>query len=110
LQLTSDNGVARIACDEDLILYVPRQASLEIQLISGDASFQALHGPVRTGPIAGDLTMHDVGPVNFETGTFYFQGEPQVVQADFRARGMGILVAAFLLAVWAPVIQRLARD
>ncbi|MBI4732995.1 MAG: hypothetical protein HY781_12880 [Chloroflexi bacterium] len=67
LNLTSNNGEASVSCDEDLILYVPRQAVLEIQGISGDASFQALHGPLRIGPVAGDLTMHDVGPVNLDT-------------------------------------------
>ncbi len=82
LQLTSDNGEARVSCDEDLILYVPHQADLEIQIVSGDASLQALHGPLRIGPVAGDLTMHDVGPVNLDT-----------VSGDASVRNVGAVTA-----------------
>ena len=63
LQLISSNGSIQATCDEDLILYIPRQAVLNIQQVSGDASIQALQGPVSIGPVAGDLTMNDVGPV-----------------------------------------------
>jgi len=69
LQLIGKNGEVETSCDEDLILYVPREAVLHIQAVAGDANLQALHGPLTIGPVAGDLTMHDVGPVNLDTIT-----------------------------------------
>jgi SHOCT-like domain len=67
LDLTVEGGEAHVACDEDLILYLPRPVTLVIESVAGDASLQALHGPLRLGPVAGDLTMNDVGPVDAET-------------------------------------------
>ncbi len=67
LQLISSNGSVQATCDDDLILYIPRQAVLNIQDVNGDASLQALQGPVSIGPVAGDLTMNDVAPVNLES-------------------------------------------
>jgi hypothetical protein len=82
LIMTSNDGEVLISCDEDLILYIPRQSRLEIQDISGDASLQALHGPLTIGPVAGDLTMHDVGPVNLDT-----------VSGDASLRNVGAVTA-----------------
>ena len=56
-----------ITCDEDLILYLPRQARLTVEDVAGDATLQALSGPVTLGPVAGDLTMKDLGPVALAT-------------------------------------------
>lgn len=67
LELISSNGSVQASCDEDLILYVPRQATLDIEQVSGDASLQALQGPVSIGPVAGNLTMNDVGAVNLDS-------------------------------------------
>lgn len=67
LQLISSNGSVQASCDEDLILYLPRQATLDIEKVSGDASLQAMQGPVSIGPVAGDLTMHDVNAVNLDS-------------------------------------------
>jgi hypothetical protein len=56
-----------ISCFEDLILYLPRGANLQVEQVAGDASFQALHGPVTIGPVSGDLIVNDLGPVTMET-------------------------------------------
>lgn len=63
LDLSSASDPITLSCDEDLILYVPRTTDLTIENVSGDASLQALSGPVTLGPIAGDLTIKDLGPV-----------------------------------------------
>jgi hypothetical protein len=67
LSLSAENAEAHISCDESLILYLPRPAAIEIESVTGDASLQALHGAIRLGPVAHDLTMHDVGLVNLDT-------------------------------------------
>jgi hypothetical protein len=63
LSMNTANEQVIIACDEDLIVYLPRPAILSIHSVAGDASLQALQGPVTLGPIAGDLTIHDLGAV-----------------------------------------------
>ncbi len=63
LDLAAGSDPITIACYEDLILYLPRGATLQVERVTGDASLQALTGPVTLGPISGDLTMNDLGPV-----------------------------------------------
>ena len=63
LNLASGADPITIACDEDLILYLPRNTNLTIEKVAGDASLQALSGPLTLGPVAGDLTIKDLGPV-----------------------------------------------
>ena len=63
LDLVAGSDPITISCDEDLILYLPRGANLQVEQVAGDASLQALHGPVTLGPVSGDLTMNDLGPV-----------------------------------------------
>ncbi len=67
LTLTVEGGEARLSCDENLILYLPRPAALTVESVAGDASLQAMHGPLRLGPVAGDVTMNDVGAVEADT-------------------------------------------
>lgn len=67
LNINSTDGVVQAGCDEDLIIYLPHDSTLEIEAVKGDTSLQALHGNLRIGPVAGDLTMHDIGSVNFDT-------------------------------------------
>ncbi len=71
-----------ISCDEDLILYLPRGANLRVEKVAGDASLQALRGPVTLGPIAGDLTINDLGPVTLS-----------MVSGDASLRNIGALSA-----------------
>jgi hypothetical protein len=63
LDLDASADPITIACDEDVILYLPRGVHLQVDEVSGDASLQALNGPVTLGPVAGDLTLKDLGPV-----------------------------------------------
>ena len=63
LDLLSNADPITISCDEDAILYLPRTTNLQVESVAGDASLQALSGPVTLGPVAGDLTMKDLGPV-----------------------------------------------
>jgi DUF4097 and DUF4098 domain-containing protein YvlB len=63
LDITSATGGIVISCEEDLILYLPRSADLNVKKVAGDAILQAINGPVALGLIAGDLTINDLGPV-----------------------------------------------
>ena len=45
----------------DLVLYVPREASLQIANVSGDADIRAVSGSTRMENIGGDLQMRAVG-------------------------------------------------
>jgi hypothetical protein len=71
-----------ISCDEDLILYLPRGANMQVERVAGDASLQALRGPVTLGPVSGDLTMNDLGPVTLGS-----------VSGDASLRNVGALSA-----------------
>jgi hypothetical protein len=82
LDLVSTADPLTISCDEDVILYLPRTVHLQIEKIDGDASLQALRGPVTLGPVAGDLTMKDLGPVTLGT-----------VSGDASLRNIGALNA-----------------
>jgi hypothetical protein len=63
LQISADTDPIVISCDEDLILYLPRRANVKVDNVAGDAILQALKGSVALGPVAGDLTINDLGPV-----------------------------------------------
>ena len=82
LELVSGSDPLTIACDEDVILYLPRTTKLQVENVAGDGSLQALSGPVTLGPVAGDLTMKDLGPVTLGT-----------VSGDASLRNIGALNA-----------------
>ena len=63
LELVSGTFPITISCDEDLILYLPHASNIKVDQVSGDASLQALSGPVTLGPVDGNLTIKDLGPV-----------------------------------------------
>jgi hypothetical protein len=67
LVIAPDPEPIKLSCDEDVILYLPHDVTLNVEKVDGDASLQALHGPVTLGPIAGDLTLKDLGPVTLAT-------------------------------------------
>lgn len=64
--ISATDGIV-ISCEEDLILYLPRSADLNVKKVAGDAILQAINGPVALGPVAGDLTINDLGPVTLGT-------------------------------------------
>jgi hypothetical protein len=63
LDLISGTFPITVTCDEDLIVYLPHAVTLQVESVSGDASLQALSGPVTLGPVDGDLTTKDLGPL-----------------------------------------------
>ena len=67
LDLVSGTYPITLSCDDDLILYLPHAAALQVENVSGDASLQALGGPVTLGPVDGDLIIKDLGPVTLGT-------------------------------------------
>ena len=82
LEPISDTAPITIACDDDLILYLPHAASLRVERVSGDASLQALSGPVTLGRVDGDLTIKDLGALTLDT-----------VSGDVSLRDVGALNA-----------------
>jgi hypothetical protein len=82
LDLVSGTYPITVSCDDDLILYLPHAASLQVEKVTGDASLQALSGPVTLGPVAGDLTVKDLGPLTLGT-----------VSGDASLRNVGALNA-----------------
>ncbi|MDO9130488.1 MAG: hypothetical protein Q7U34_11545, partial [Anaerolineales bacterium] len=82
LNITADGERISVSCDENLILYLPRQASLQIENVAGDACLQAMSGAVNLGPVAGDLCLNDIGAATVET-----------VAGDASLRSVGGLIA-----------------
>src|SRR5512135_185305 len=82
LDLRPNDDPISISGDEDVILYMPRGASLKVENVAGDASLQALTGPVTLGPVAGDISMKDLGPVSLGA-----------VSGDAAMRNIGALTA-----------------
>jgi len=66
LDIESDGPNFTISCDDDLILYIPRQVSLIVENVSGDTSLQALKGDVKLGNLSGDLSLNDVQTAEME--------------------------------------------
>ena len=65
-----------LSCDGDLSLRVPKEASFEFAVISGDASIRGVMGDIELKEISGDLSVRDVGSMTIGT-----------IQADFSLRG-----------------------
>ena len=82
LELVSGTFPITVSCDEDLIIYLPHAASLQVERVKGDANLQALSGPLTLGPVDGDLTIKDLGPVTLGT-----------VSGDASMRNVGALNA-----------------
>ncbi len=81
LTVDASEGRIQIACDESLVLYLPRRSSLHVEAVGGDVSLQALSGQATIGQVGGDVSLRDVG------------GEVAVesVDGDFSARLTGTL-------------------
>ena len=85
-QVNNGDGV-NITCDADLILYLPRDASLAIDSISGDADIRALSGGTKINELGGDLNMRDVGSMDIGNvgGDLSLRG----CTGDFIAKNIG---------------------
>lgn len=81
LTVDANEGRIQIACDESLVLYLPRRSNLHVEAINGDVSLQALSGQVTIGQVSGDASLRDVsGEATLES-----------VAGDFSARMTGAL-------------------
>jgi hypothetical protein len=87
LDQSSDGDVVEIACDADLILYSPREATLTINSIGGDADLRALSGLTRITNVGGDLSLRNVGPMDIANvgGDLSLRG----CAGDFIAKNIG---------------------
>lgn len=71
-----DGETVTVSCEDDLSLRVPKNASVTITHIEGDASIRGVIGGVEVKNIEGDLSVRDVHSIAVET-----------VQSDFSLRG-----------------------
>jgi hypothetical protein len=76
LQFSQDGEQVGISCSDDLSLRVPKDASVFIKSIDGDASIRGVMGTIELKEINGDLSIRDVNSVAIET-----------IRADFSLRG-----------------------
>jgi hypothetical protein len=67
VELTATDGSVKLVCDGDAILYLPREASLEVERIGGDGDIRALAGTVTLGKVGGDLQVRSSGPITVES-------------------------------------------
>lgn len=86
VDLRNQDGEVSLACDGDAILYLPRDASLEVQNISGDADIRALSGALKISNVAGDLQMQNVGAVSLENVAGDLR--LRVCEGDFSAKSL----------------------
>ncbi|HUE98986.1 MAG TPA: hypothetical protein VMN99_07005 [Anaerolineales bacterium] len=76
LTLTQNGDEVVFSCTDDVSLRIPRDASLFVQRIGGDAAVRGVVGHLEIKQIDNDLSMRDVGSVAIDT-----------IQADFSLRG-----------------------
>lgn len=66
LDLFADGDLVSLACDSDLIVSVPQDAEISIDLVNGDASLRVLDGSLLIKQVDGDLALRNVGSVIIE--------------------------------------------
>src|SRR5215211_3326273 len=76
LKLEQNGEEISFSCTDDVSLRLPKDASLFIQRIGGDAALRGVMGSIKINEIDNDLSMRDVGSVAIET-----------IKADFSLRG-----------------------
>jgi len=67
LTLLLDGQTARAESDSDLIVYAPREITLRISNVGGDADLRAVAGAVSISNVGGDLQMRNVGAVSVKS-------------------------------------------
>jgi hypothetical protein len=85
--LTAGDSAVEMACDGDAILYLPRDASLEVRTVSGDGDIRALGGALTIGSVSGDLQLRNVGPVTIDNVSSDMS--LRVCGGDFKAGHIG---------------------
>lgn len=63
LDLALNAETVTVSCDDDLILYVPRVASVQVQHAAGDVEVRMIAGAISLDSVMGDLSLRDVGGV-----------------------------------------------
>ena len=76
MQVSQDGDQVNLSCSDDLTLRVPKNASIFINTIGGDASIRGVMSDIELKEIDGDLSIRDVVSVAIDT-----------VRADFSLRG-----------------------
>lgn len=76
MRFKQDGEQVKISCDDDISLRVPKAASVQINMIGGDASIRGVMGGIELKEIGGDLSIRDVDSVAIDT-----------IQSDFSLRG-----------------------
>ena len=76
LTLEQNGDEVLLSCTEDVSLRIPREASLFIQRIGGDASLRGVVGNIEVKEIDNDLSIREAGFVTIDT-----------ISADFNLRG-----------------------
>lgn len=64
LDLVLNGETVTLSCDDDLILNVPRGASVQVDHAAGDVAVRSLLGGVSFGAVMGDLALREVGAVS----------------------------------------------
>lgn len=76
LTYEQDGDKVTISSEDDLSIRVPKNASVSIQRVEGDASIRGVMGGIELKEIVGDLSIRDVDSVSIDT-----------IQSDFSLRG-----------------------
>jgi hypothetical protein len=76
LTLEQNGEDVRLSCTDDLALRVPRDTSLVIERIGGDAALRGVMGNIEIKEVANDLSLREVGSVTIDT-----------IRSDFSLRG-----------------------
>ncbi len=76
LTYEQDGDKVTISSEDDLSIRVPKNASVSIQRVEGDASIRGVMGGIELKEIVGDLSIRDVDSVAIDT-----------IQSDFSLRG-----------------------
>ncbi|MEW5939710.1 MAG: DUF4097 family beta strand repeat-containing protein [Chloroflexota bacterium] len=63
LNLALNEETVAVSCDDDLIINVPRVASVQIDHAEGDVEVRMIAGGLSFGAVMGDLSLRDVGAV-----------------------------------------------
>lgn len=67
LDLVLDGETVTVSCDDDLILSVPRAASVRVDEANGDVEVRTLAGALSFGTVAGDLSLREIGALQVDS-------------------------------------------
>lgn len=64
LDLVLEGETVTVSCDDDLIVNVPRAASVQVEAAEGDVEIRTLTGALSLGTIQGDLSLRETGALS----------------------------------------------